>query len=135
LTGNLPMCEWLQSLGLDPTVTNNQGHSPIFKAAFNGETAVVCWLLREAKLDAGAVDLGGCVAILFWALPIPFTNKVRDARMIIHIEWGMLSRSPIQSPLPMKAGELSVRVKASMRRGRSVRCRTRRNLCVVATSA
>lgn len=36
-TGDIPMCEYLQSIGLDITLINNNGHSAIHKAAAKGQ--------------------------------------------------------------------------------------------------
>ena len=55
------MCAWLAEMGLPLDMKNNQGHSPLHKAAFKGEAAMCTWLLRHGgrDFDPQAVDRGG----------------------------------------------------------------------------
>ena len=40
-TGDVPMCRYLQSIGLDITLTNRNGHSAVHKAAVKGQVTTV----------------------------------------------------------------------------------------------
>ena len=46
------MCDWLNILGLDMTLLNNNGHSAVHKAAVKGQRETCEWLLTAGGLGA-----------------------------------------------------------------------------------
>ena len=50
LSGNVGMCEFLHSRGLDVKLLNHNGHSAVHKAAVKGQVDVCKWLLTTGGL-------------------------------------------------------------------------------------
>ena len=44
------MCRWLKRIGLDLTLTNNQGHTALHKAAYKGHDTLCRWLVANTLL-------------------------------------------------------------------------------------
>ena len=67
LSGDVEACRWLHSVGVDPRKRNTQGHTPVHKAAWRGQLAVLEWMSDAAADDGvglpsaafGEVDDGG----------------------------------------------------------------------------
>jgi ankyrin repeat protein len=51
-TGDIALCEFLATLGLDFAQHNNQGHDGLMKAAWNGAAALCAHLLRQPGGEA-----------------------------------------------------------------------------------
>ena len=51
------MCRWLQSIGLELGLLNDNGHSALHKAAVKGQRSVCAWLLSPEGGRLGAKHL------------------------------------------------------------------------------
>ena len=54
---NSDMCRWLQSVGLDLTLLNHNGHSAVHKAALHGNRPMCEWLLGDGGPLTAAVHM------------------------------------------------------------------------------
>lgn len=61
--GDVDTAAWLKTGGVDPRATNNQGHTPLHKAAWRGHVSLAKWLTSAdggaAAEDASLADDGG----------------------------------------------------------------------------
>jgi ankyrin repeat protein len=78
--GNISLVQYLLGCGLDMTQIVSKSYSPIHTAAYNGDLAMVKFLINECGLDISAKDDRGGTALLYAAFG---KNKAKDYEPLI----------------------------------------------------